>query len=115
MRGFCAAKAGFDGLSSVVLDRFCSNFLKAPVISSYGRNRSFGRAMQENLVLNALYRSKDLGASGPLVSLEPARLKLGFLTSPVHNYRFLVTSLGRIKSSFIRDNVSSLPTSMRIV
>jgi hypothetical protein len=43
--GFCAAKTGFDGLSSVVLVRFCSNFLKAPGISSYRRNRTFGRAM----------------------------------------------------------------------
>jgi hypothetical protein len=43
--GFCAAKTGFDGRSSVVLVRFCSNFLKAPGISSYKRNRTFGRAM----------------------------------------------------------------------
>jgi hypothetical protein len=43
--GFCAAKTGYDGLSSVVLVRFCSNFLKAPGISSYMRNRTFGRAM----------------------------------------------------------------------
>jgi hypothetical protein len=35
--GFCAAKTGFDGLSSVVLVRFCSNFPKAPGISSNKR------------------------------------------------------------------------------
>jgi hypothetical protein len=38
--GFCAAKTGFDGLSSVALVRFCSNFRKAPGISSYRRNRT---------------------------------------------------------------------------
>jgi hypothetical protein len=43
--GFRAAKTGFDGLKSVVLVRFIRNFPKAPGISSYRRNRTFGRAM----------------------------------------------------------------------
>jgi hypothetical protein len=43
--GFCGVKSGFDGLSTVVLVRFPLNFSKPPGISSYERNRTFGRAM----------------------------------------------------------------------
>jgi hypothetical protein len=62
LRGVCAAKTGFDGLSSVVLLRFHLKFSLSPGISSYGRSQTFGRAMYENLVLSALDRSKGLGA-----------------------------------------------------
>jgi hypothetical protein len=52
--GFCAAKTGFDGLSSMVLVRFHQNFLGAWIVFLQEKFRTFGWAMQENLVLKAL-------------------------------------------------------------
>jgi hypothetical protein len=93
--GFYGVITGFDGLSSVVLVRFHLNspegawdfFLqeKPDFWTGYVRKPRLEHAL-------TVQGSQGLGHS----SLEPARSKIGFLTSSVQNYRFcLITQEGK--------------------